>query len=264
MSSAKRKATTRRVARRALRGFIVDRGISPIDGQPYAAVLTLKSENGKTGNMCQVFIIRPDISPLAAIASGDDRTICGDCPHRRRQVWDAKRKRMRWVRTCYVDVGKSVGAVFRAFQRGYYPEYDPALHARYLRGRRIRWGTYGDPAILTETVVRDLTAIADGHTGYTHQWRAPFAQWATGFFQASCDSFADYLAASAAGWRTFAVVPQGAAPFSGKLCPATAEGSQAQCLTCRLCDGAKTDVFVEAHGVGASFVGVQPSTPALA
>ena len=51
MSSAKRKATTRRVARRALRGFIVDRGISPIDGQPYVAVLTLKSENGKTGNM---------------------------------------------------------------------------------------------------------------------------------------------------------------------------------------------------------------------
>jgi hypothetical protein len=256
MSNAKRKRHTLRVARRALRGFVIDRGISPIDGQPYVAILTLKSENVKTGNMCQVFIIRPDLHPLEAIASGADRTICGDCPHRRRQVWDAKRKRMRWVRSCYVDVGKSVGAVWRAFARGSYPEYDPSLHARYIRGRRIRWGTYGDPAILTETVVRDLNAIADGHTGYTHQWRQPWAQWAVGLFQASCDSFADYLAASDAGWRTFAVVAQGAAPFSGKLCPATAEGSQAQCLTCRLCDGAKTDVFVEAHGVGASFVGV--------
>ena len=255
MSTAKRKRHTQRVARRALRGFIVDRGISPIDGQPYVAILSLESKNRKTGNMCQVVIIRPDISPLDAIASGDDRTICGDCPHRRRQVWDAKRKRMRWVRTCYVNVGKSVGAVFRAFQSGSYPEYDPTLHARFLRGRRIRWGTYGDPAILTESVVRDLTAVADGHTGYTHQWRQSWAQWAVGLFQASCDSFADYLAASDAGWRTFAVVPQGAAPFSGKLCPATAEGSQAQCLTCRLCDGAKTDVFVEAHGVGAAFVG---------
>lgn len=256
MSSTKRKATTRRVARRALRGFIVDRGVSPIDGQPYVAIATLKSTNAKTGDMVQVFILRPDVHPLDAIASGDDRTICGDCPHRRRLVWDAKRKRFRWVRTCYVDVGKSVQAVWHAFARGSYPEYDPSLHARYLRGRRIRWGAYGDPAILHEAVVRDLTAVADGHTGYTHQWCELWAQWARGFFQASCDSFADYLAASAAGWRTFAVVPQGDAPYSGKLCPATAEGSQAQCLTCRLCDGAKQDVFVEAHGVGASFVGV--------
>ena len=237
-------------------GFVVDRGISPIDGAPYVAIATLESKNNKTGNMVQVFILRPDLHPLDAIASGDDRTICGDCPHRRRQVWDAKRKRVRWVRTCYVAIGKSVSAVWHAFQRGSYPEYDPTLHARYLRGRRIRWGSYGDPAILTEHVVRDLTAIAAGHTGYTHQWRKPFAQWACGFFQASCDSFADYLEASDTGWRTFAVVPQGDAPYSGKLCPATAEGSQAQCLTCRLCDGAKQDVYVAAHGVGASFVGV--------
>jgi hypothetical protein len=237
-------------------GFVIDRGISPIDGQTYVAIATLKSTNAKTGDMVQVFILRPDVHPLDAIASGDDRTICGDCPHRRRQVWDAKRKRFRWVRSCYVDVGKSVGSVWHAFARGSYPEYDPALHARYLRGRRIRWGAYGDPGILNAPVVRNLNAIADGHTGYCHQWRQPWAQWAVGLFQASCDSFQDYLDASAMGWRTFAVVPQGDAPYSGKLCPATAEGSQAQCLTCRLCDGAKTDVFVEAHGVGAAFVGV--------
>lgn len=254
MSSAKRKATTRRVARRALRGFVVDRGISPIDGAPYVAVLTLRSINAKTGDMAQVFIIRPDMHPLEAIATGADRTICGDCPHRRR--WSPELNR--WVRSCYVDVPKSVAAVWRAFARGSYPEYDPALHARYLRGRRIRWGSYGDPAILHEAVVRDLTAIADGHTGYSHQWHEPWAQWARGLFQASCDSFADYLAASAAGWRTFAVVPQGAASFSGKLCPATAPDSQAQCLTCRLCDGTKTDIYVEAHGIGASHVVAHP------
>lgn len=137
-------------------------------------------------------------------------------------------------------------------------EYDPTLHSRYLRGRRIRWGAYGDPAILTESVVRDLTAIADGHTGYTHQWRHNWAQWCRGLFQASCDSFADYLAASDAGWRTFAVVPVGAVPTSGKLCPATAPGSQAACATCRLCDGAKTDIHVVAHGAGAAHV--QPAT----
>ena len=232
------------------RGFIVDRGLSPIDGKPYIAVLVLESENAKTGNMCQVFILRPDVPPLEAIASGADRTVCGDCPHRRR--WSDELQR--YVRSCYVDVGKSVGSVYRAITRGSYPEYDPTLHARYIRGRRIRWGAYGDPAILTESVVRDLTALADGHTGYSHQWRHDWAQWCRGFFQASCNSFADYLAASAAGWRTFAVVPQGSAAYSGKLCPATAADSQAQCLTCRLCDGAKTDIYVEAHGVGAAYV----------
>lgn len=240
-----------RKPRRAPRGFIVDRGLSPIDGQPYVAVLTLRSRNAKTGDMAQVFIIRPDLHPSEALATGADRTICGDCPHRPR--WSPELDRI--VRSCYVEVGKSVGAVWHAFTRGSYPDWSPE-HAHYLRGRRIRWGSYGDPAILHEAVVRNLTAIADGHTGYTHQWRAPWAQWARGLFQASCDSFADYLAASGAGWRTFAVVPQGDAPYSGKLCPATADNSQAQCLTCSLCDGAKRDIFVEAHGSGASFVGV--------
>lgn len=254
MSSRKRKATTRRVARRALRGFVIDRGLSPLDGSPYVAIAVLHSENGKTGDMVQVFILRPDIHPLEAIASGDDFTICGDCPHRRRFNPETGK----WQRSCYVDVGKSVSAVWRAFVRGSYPDYDPTQHSRYLRGRRIRWGAYGDPAILHEPVVRDLTAIADGHTGYSHQWRLAFAQWSKGFFQASCDSFADYLAASAAGWRTFAVIPKGSPSYSGKLCPATAENSQAQCLTCRLCDGAKQHIYVEAHGIGASHVPAQP------
>ena len=40
----------------------------------------------------------------------------------------------------------------------------------------------------------------------------------------------------------------------GKQCPATVEGSSAQCLTCSLCDGAKADVWVQAHGSGARYV----------
>lgn len=239
---------------KAPRGFVIARGLSPLDASPYVAIAVLRSENSKTGDMIQVYILRPDIHPLDAIASGADYTICGDCPHRRRFNPETGK----WQRSCYVDISKSVSAVWRAFTRGRYPDYDPTQHARYLRRRRIRWGAYGDPAILPEPVVRDLTAIADGHTGYTHQWRLGFAQWSKGFFQASCDSFPDYLAASAAGWRTFAVVPQGAAAYSGKLCPATAPNSQAQCLSCRLCDGAKQHIYVEAHGAGASHVQPHP------
>lgn len=240
-------------SRRTAPGYVIARGNSPIDGRPYVAVLVLKSRNRKTGDMPQVFILRADQHPLDALASGDDRTICGDCPHRPRYIPELDRM----VRSCYVNIGKSVAAVWAALQRGSYPDWHPD-YSRRLRGRRIRWGAYGDAAILPESVVRDLNALAAGHTAYTHQWRQPWAAWARGVFQASCDSFQDYLDASAAGWRTFAVVPQGAAPYSGKLCPATAENSQAQCLTCRLCDGAKQDIFVEAHGPGASHVTAQP------
>lgn len=233
-------------------GFVVARGVSPIDGAPFVAILTLKSRNRKTGRMVQVWVIRPDMHPIDALNTGADRTICGDCPHRRR--WSPEHGS--YVRSCYVNL-RTVAAVWRAYCRGSYPDWHPDYSHR-LRGRRIRWGAYGDPAIISPQVVGDLNALAAGHTGYTHQWRAPWAAWACGVFQASCDSFADYLAASAAGWRTFAVVAKGAAPFSGKLCPATAPDSQAQCLTCRLCDGAKTDIFVEAHGPGTSHVSWQP------
>lgn len=232
------------------RGLIIDRGLSPIDQQPYVAIMVLRSSNVKTGDMAQVFIIRPDVHPLEAISTGADVTICGNCPHRRK--WNAELGK--FTRSCYVDVGKSVGAVFRAFARGSYPNYDPSLHSKYLRGRRIRWGAYGDPAILNPDVVGDLNALASGHTGYTHQWRESWSEWAKGLFQASCDGMADYIDASEAGWKTFAVIPQASVPYSGKLCPATAEGSSAQCVTCRLCDGAKTDIFVEAHGIGAAYV----------
>lgn len=229
-------------------GFVIARGVSPIDGAPFVAALTLKSRNRKTGRMLQVWIIRPDQHPIDALASGADRTICGDCPHRPR--FDPEAERI--VRSCYVNL-RTVAAVWRAYCRGSYPDWHPD-YSRFLRGRRIRWGAYGDPAILSPEVVRNLTALADGHTGYTHQWREPWAAWSRGFFQASCDGLTDYLDASAAGWRTFAVVPRDSAPYSGKLCPATAPDSQAQCLTCRLCDGARQDIWVEAHGVGAAHV----------
>lgn len=233
-------------------GFIVARGVSLIDSAPYVAVLTLKSRNRKTGRMAQVWIIRPDMHPIDALNTGADRTICGDCPHRRR--WSPEHGS--YVRSCYVNL-RTVAAVWRAYCRGSYPDWHPDYSHR-LRGRRIRWGAYGDPAVLPEVVVRSLTALAVGHTGYTHQWRHAWAAWSRGFFQASCDGLSDYLDASAAGWRTFAVVPQGAPAYSGKLCPATAPDSQVQCLTCRLCDGAKQDIWVEAHGVGASHVPASP------
>jgi len=228
---------------RTPKGLILQRGRSPLDGSPFVVILTLKSGNRKTGDMAQVWILRADVDPVAAIQTGADFTVCGDCPHR---------KQANGSRTCYVNVGQAPLSVWRTFRRGgYVDKPDAATLARYLNGRRIRWGAYGDPSLIDPDVVALCNEFASDWTGYTHQWRQPFAQWCRGTFQASCDSFADYLEASGAGWKTFAVVPKNGQPFSGKQCPATVDGSAATCLTCALCNGNKTDVWVEAHGTGA-------------
>lgn len=99
-----------------------------------------------------------------------------------------------------------------------------------------------------------LNKYSKGHTGYTHQWREDFAEPFRGIFQASCDGFIDYLSATERGWKTFIVVGKGIMPDYAKLCPATAENSVAQCLTCSLCDGAKASIYVEAHGTGSKYV----------
>ena len=44
------------------------------------------------------------------------------------------------------------------------------------------------------------------------------------------------------------------APRYAKQCPATIQHSLAKCQTCQLCDGAKRDIFVTAHGSGAKYV----------
>lgn len=240
------------------KGFILWRGNSPIDGEPIVAIMTLESSNRKTGNMAQVYILHADKLPTIALADGSDHSICGDCPHRRK--WNPAEAK--YTRSCYVNVGQSVNSVFRAFKRGSYVDVSETMpldvwrwfERKYLNRFKIRWGAYGDPAMIPLRVVRHWNNCATAHTGYTHQWKFSWAAPFKGIFQASCDSFADYMQASSAGWKTFAVVPKGDAPFSGKLCPATAENSQAQCATCKLCDGAKTDIFVVAHGVGANHI----------
>jgi hypothetical protein len=241
-----------------VKGFIIDRGLSPIDGQPYVAILILKSTNRKTGDMAQVFILREDINPVAAIATGDDYSICGNCPHRKDALGQ---------RSCYVNVGQGPNSVWKAYKRGAYKVLDyvdrknlPSNGLFYsvieaiLKGRRIRWGAYGDPSIINPQVVNLFNSYAEGHTGYTHQWREEFAQPFKGTFQASCDGFNDYLEATAHGWKTFVVVNKNVTPIYAKQCPATVDNSAAQCITCKLCDGAKRDIFVHAHGTGSKYV----------
>ncbi len=220
-------------------GALLYEGPSMIDGQPIVVVvtgLTSRSANTKTGAMLQTWILRSDVHPVVAL-DGEDRSVCGDCPHRRQA--DGKR-------SCYVRVGKAQAVVWHCHQRGGYARWDATTHS--TTGRKIRIGAYGDPAAVPATVWLPLIAAAAGHTGYTHQWREPIGQWAKGILQASCDGMADYVEATTHGWGTFLVTPKGTTLPAGMAhCAASKErGAKTTCERCTLCAGAAA-VGIWAH-----------------
>lgn len=229
-------------------GFVFYDGPSLIDGAPIIGIAVLESSNVKTGNMVQTYILRADMAPLAAIASGDDASICGDCAHRGDKATARKR-------TCYVDVAKSVHSVFSAWIRGAYPSVAPSDGARIVAGRVVRIGSYGDPAAIPARHWKSLIRRAAGHTGYTHQWRQWFARGLRSIVMASADSASDRDTARAMGWRTFRVRTADE-PLAAReiMCPASDEaGFKRQCITCKACDGAargsvQASVAIVVHG----------------
>ena len=237
-----------------MRGFIFYRGVSPVDNAPIVGIAVLKSKNIKTGNMIQTYILRSDMHPIDAIKSADDVSICGSCVHR----GSASQKR-----TCYVDVGKSVSAIYKAFKRGSYPDMSRDLNhaANQLKGRKVRLGAYGDPAMIPADTWYELLTHADDWTGYTHQWRQPFAQAHRELCMASADSIEDRDIARSMGFRTFRVIAINAAPKLDReiYCPASPEGgNKRQCIDCTACDGAlkpsAVSIAIVAHGKAAAHV----------
>ena len=231
-------------------GYVIHRGLSPINRKPYVVILTITSANRKTGNMAQVWILSEECDPVLASKRGLDRSICGDCPHRRRE--DGKR-------TCYVNLGHAPLSIYKAWASYSYPVYDPVQHeealAPLLAKRGIRWGAYGDPGILPASLLDYFNGLAAFHTGYTHQWRHSFAKQHLGTLQASTDGLLEKDEATRLGWKTFTVVSkQSTLAMYANQCPATVEHSEAKCSTCQLCNGSKSHIWVNAHGPSANLI----------
>jgi len=153
--------------REKFRGLVLFEGPSALDGHPIAVIanrITTASVNAKTGDMVQTFIIRSDIDPMSALKSGDDVSVCGDCMHRPSNGG-----------TCYVNVGRSVMAVYGALTRGRYAkpgvDFEISILPDLFAGLAFRAGTYGDPAAAPFQVWRAATLKAAAINGYTHQWR---------------------------------------------------------------------------------------------
>lgn len=231
-------------------GAIIYRGPSMLDGSPIIVVATGlagRSRNEKTGSLVQTWIIREDMKPQDAVKTGADAAICGDCPHRG-TIEDGRNV----GRSCYVTVHQAPLSVFKAYHRGIYATVERADLAALGRGRKVRLGSYGDPAAVPLGVWSALMSEANAGTGYTHQWRdfPELAAWC----MASCDSATDRFHAKVLGFRTFRVRSADDATAKGEvICPASAEaGKKTVCASCLACGGttakARADIVIIAHG----------------
>jgi hypothetical protein len=231
-------------------GVILYEGRSAIDGGPIVVIanrIANKSNNEKTGGMVQTFIIRQDVRPLEALATGLDKSICGGCIHRPANGG-----------TCYVNVGRSVESVYGAYQRGRYArpgkDYDASILPDLFEGSVFRLGTYGDPAAAPFRIWANATAKVKARTGYTHQWKRKSFEAFKSICMASVDSPRDLAMARAMGWRSFRVRAKDAATIEGEvICPASKEaGQKTTCEACKACGGlsakARADIVIMAHG----------------
>ena len=242
----------------ARRRMLVWRGPSELDGvTPIVLLATYdtradqSSANEKTGAMVQTWILRDDMSPLDALRVGADGAICGVCPHKSIAAGGSG--------ACYVNVGQAPRSIWHAYavtrerRVGTRAKDTEPYNLYALRGRLIRFGSYGDPAAVPARVWRELHSVAAGVTGYTHQWReapAEFAQWC----MASADSAAEGVIARHRGYRNFIVRAAGTPkPRGAVVCPASAEaGKGTVCASCLQCGGVssgrRSDVTIIAHG----------------
>jgi len=214
-------------------GIILYSGESVLDGAPIIVVAILKSNNVKTGNMIQTFILRADVSPLDASKQGADVSICGHCPHRHHHGG-----------ACYVNIGQAPQGIWKAYKRGIYPEYDSAIHAKHISGRKIRFGAYGDPAAAPFQVWEMLAHLSSGFTGYTHQSKHKnFDPRILEFCQLSLDTKRQAEKAKSGYFR---IVTDKSDSLPGEIeCLSDAKGIE--CKDCLLCNG-KNKIFIQVHG----------------
>ena len=196
-------------------------GKSRLNGDDILLIATHNSQNSKTGDIVQTWILPAGIYAHKAIHTGQDASVCGNCALRGHVV----NKRVK-NRACYVLTHNAPRSIYAKYLRGGYDELTTKQGRAALAGRVVRLGAYGDPAAVPIKVWRSLLADTAGHTGYTHQWsRFPaIAQYCI----ASCETEPQAIAAQSAGFRTFRI---GTEKLRGEsLCPASKEAGRK--LTC--------------------------------
>lgn len=215
-------------------------GPSQLDGRTIMVIATglrKNSLNSKTGNMVQTWVLLKGVSPSEAVKTGEDSSVCGQCPLRP----FLKAQRPDYLpRPCYVKTWQAPRAVWGAHHDR--EVSDPEVVRARIAGRKVRKGSYGDPAAVPSHVWEMLQSTPKD-TGYTHQWETA-EKPLTRSVMASVHTVKEAMAAWTRGFRTFRVVRSVDERIPGKeiVCPASKEaGVRTTCAECGLCNGSQGD-----------------------
>jgi hypothetical protein len=221
-----RKARTIKGQKFAVTSGVIYEGLSPVDNMPIVGIITnlnRASENRKTGDMAQVYILRADVRPVEAVTTGADVSTCGNCPLRPTLATGAK---------CYVNTGW-LGKLWDSIPN--LPRLNPVAVGDWLESSKLelREGAYGDPAMIPNWIRRELNRGRG--TSYTHQWNEPWIDPnASDYSMASVQTVDEKNAANSMGYRTYRVTSGDLEPDE-ILCPEITSG--ANCKDCGLCAG---------------------------
>jgi len=213
-------------------------GPSQLDNKPIFAVATgldYPSRNPKTGPVIQTYILTKSTTPIEAIKTEQDKSICGTCP-----LKGGKIKK----RSCYVNIGHTPTRLWKAFLAGNYSEMNP----KHLgRGRKIRLGSYGDPAAIPTKIWKDFTKYATGWVGYTRQWETCDPDL-NQFCMASVETLQEAEEANLKGWKTFRITTDLNSRTKNEIrCPA--KPGFMTCYQCMACNGTSQNVLIKVHGI---------------
>lgn len=220
-------------------GYVIYEGASRINGKNIVAIVTMESNNIKTGNMASMWILNADESPTEASKSGNDDSVCGACPHRHNSGG-----------ACYVTLFQAPLQVYKSWKKGSYPKLDDM---NIFTDMKVRFGAYGDPYAIPMDILNSIKAVVKNNTSYTHQWNNESKGDNTILKQvsmASVDSIEEAKIAQSKGWRTFRVTKDESILLENEIiCPNYT--SDVQCIDCRLCSGASIkakNIVIPVHG----------------
>ena len=200
------------------------------------------SENSKTGDSVQVWILPEKWVFEGKKAMNDDQASCMDCPHSKQA------NRSCYVRKGFAEYGlmSKVNSLESAHKSGKLEIHSIDKLLDYegdkIRDKFVRFGAYGEPVLLGENNVKTLASIASNFVGYTHQWHVDKYKWARQYFMASVESESLMKKANSFGFRTFRTRTKKEEIAPGEvICPASKEaGRLVTCNVCALCKGASS------------------------
>ena len=222
---------------------IIWQGPSRFDEQEVTAVATEDSRNPKTGKMVQIWFIPKYVffKKRSWRARRSRFSVCGFCPLA--------------MLGCYVKLYNAPLQIWKKIKKGGYP-IKPIAD---FKDRPVRFGAYGEPALMPLTLLSRIARMASGWTGYTRAWTDKAVKGYRRYLMASVKSPAEKAQANAMGWRTFRIISGVDQRQSDEiLCPGSNEwralhgGKFVTCAQCLLCNGtsalSRRNVAIVGHG----------------